>query len=257
MSVLTCSYCGYQGKTLVRHLTTAMPPHPDISAYRLMYPGEKMVSETIEILRSDTLTRRGIKRGRKRGTVYLGVSEKIAATKMRQHGQAGYNNPDKRRRTMLERYGVENPMKLQNIKDKALRSRELLKDDDNSSIITKDALEKRFLMGKGVAQVSEELSTAPWVIRKLVKDYGLVAPIVRKSPVKCTPVESVRRYLKKCQNMNKVLSFTEYGAIEGFRFYNRMIRLFGSHARYGYLLEDLKAIALNPDSWDGFLLRLQ
>jgi len=54
-----------------------------------------------------------------------------------------------------------------------------------------------------------------------------------------------------------VLSFTEYGSMEGFRYYHRMIRLFGSRSPYYNFTNDLKAVALDPASWENFISKIR
>lgn len=255
MSFVSCVYCGYQAKTLVRHLTTVVPPHPGMDEYRTLYPDAKLVSESVEELRADTLARRGLKRGRRPGFVCDMASEKVAATKAARYGHAGYNNPDKRRRTLLERYGVDNPMHVQEIKTRARDNKAILK-EKAPPILSRSDMEGKFLSGKNVTQIAEEMSVAPWAIRKLVKEYGLIAPVIREEIVRQTPAESTRQYLKKCLSMGRVLSFTEYGTLSGFRHYSKMMRLFGEKAPYRRLVNDLKAVALIPDLWDGFIAKI-
>ena len=255
MSLVSCVYCGYQAKTLVRHLITAMPPHPGMDEYRTLYPDARLVSESVEELRADTLARRGLKRGRRPGFVCDAASEKVAATKEARYGHAGYNNPDKRRRTLLERYGVDNPMHVQEIKDRARDNKIILK-EDAPPILSRSDMEGRFLSGKNVTQIAEEMSVAPWAIRKLAKEYGLTVPVIRKEMVRQTPAESIRQYFIKCHSMGRVLPFTEYGTLSGFRYYSRMMRLFGEKAPYRRFVEDLKAVALTPELWDGFIAKI-
>jgi hypothetical protein len=146
-------------------------------------------------------------------------------------------------------------MHVQEIKDKARNNKALLR-ETVPPILSRTDMEGRFLSGKNVAHIAEELSVAPWVIRKLAKDYGLIAPIIRKEIVRQTPAESIQKYLTKCYSVGRVLTFTEYGTLAGFRYYSRMMRLFGEKAPYRRLLDDLKAVALTPELWDGFIAKV-
>jgi hypothetical protein len=146
-------------------------------------------------------------------------------------------------------------MHVQEIKDKARNNKALLK-KTHTPVLSRMDMEGRFFSGKNVTQIAEELSVAPWVIRKLAKEYGLVAPIIRKKLAKQTPSESIRQYLTKCHRLGRVLSFTEYGTLSGFRYYSRMMRLFGKKSPYRKLADDLKAVALVPESWDDFIAKI-
>ena len=44
--------------------------------------------------------------------------DKNALTKLQRYGSATYNNPDKAKKTSLEKYGVDNPAKAECVKDK-------------------------------------------------------------------------------------------------------------------------------------------
>jgi hypothetical protein len=226
-----------------------------MDAYKLLYPNSVIVSESVERLRSATIARRGIRRGRKRGYICSSSSKKVALTKIERYGYAGYNNSVKRRQTLFDRYGVDNPMKIKEIKDRAKSNRAILK-DTSSVTISKNILEEKFLSGKNITRAAEELSTSPWALRKIVKEYGLVPPINNRRQVRCLPEHTVRRYLKKCHEMNRVLSFTEYGVLEGFRYYSRMIRLFGNGARFHEFSNDLKVVALHPSFWNDFICKI-
>ncbi len=47
------------------------------------------------------------------------ISKKVNDTKLKRYGKSGYNNPEKNRKTCIERYGVDNPMKIKKVQEKS------------------------------------------------------------------------------------------------------------------------------------------
>jgi hypothetical protein len=94
----------------------------------------------------------------------------------------------------------------------------------------------------------------------LEKHYGTWNNFVIYSGLKpgyvaLKPADHTHDYLETCKAQNKVLSFYDYEKVTG-KPATRLKRIFGGGKPYNHLRVELLDIALKPDQWESFLLKL-
>jgi len=137
---VVCKVCSYKAKDLTRHLVTANSPHPSLSEYRKMFPDAKLVCADVDKKRRATsLKLHGSETYRNRDAQSVGIrvayadgtiQKKIRKTKQARYGDGGFVNVEKRKKTLIEKYGVDNPMKDPSVVQRALKTRVLLYGDN-------------------------------------------------------------------------------------------------------------------------------
>jgi len=73
-----------------------------------------------------------------------GILERVRRTKKERYGDGGFVNVDKRRKTLLAKYGVDNPMKDPSVASRSLNTRRALYGDNpvqRKPVIEKATLE--------------------------------------------------------------------------------------------------------------------
>jgi hypothetical protein len=150
---VVCRVCNYKARDLTRHLFTAQSPHLSLLEYRKMFPDARLVCTDVDKKRRNTsLNLHGSETYRNRDAQSIGVriayadgtaSKKVRATKLARYGDGGYVNSEKRKKTMIEKYGVANPMKNPALVQKAAKTRALLYKDN--PIIRPPRIEKTVL----------------------------------------------------------------------------------------------------------------
>lgn len=272
---VVCLYCGYRAKNITRHLYMAIKPHLSFIEYKKLYPNSKLICLDVDLKRKETCKNiygnenyrnrdsqsEGVRRAFKENPEIL---EKIKKTKLQKYGDSNFINIEKRKQTLLKKYGVDNPMKNKNIVDKMRETRKILyKDNPIERVPVIEETVLRNLYREGITTLSEiglQLGYSEAVIGYWMKKYKI--KIVRKvvSPLNKKYIPSfisIKSYLEECRKQNKVLSFSEYGILTEDKNKQRLKRLFNSGRSYHYLLDELKSIALKPELWDEFLLKIK
>jgi hypothetical protein len=268
---IRCRICSYRARDITRHLTEARLPHISIKEYRIMYPDQKLVCSQVEGIRKQTNTRlHGNPNYRNEEAQRAGVKEAfrsnpeilqgIRETKLERYGNAGYVNVEKRKQTLLEKYGVDNAMKVPEIKERAMRTTALLYADN--PIERKPLIEKEILWNlhcvqhKTLKEIGDQLGYTEAVISYWMKKHGLLVLkkiVVPKIKEFERPSSIAKEYLEICQTKAKILSFEEFGAFTEDRKKQRLKRLFNAGRPYSHLKEELFSVALYPERWDEFL----
>lgn len=150
---VVCRVCNYKARDLTRHLCTAQLPHPSLLEYRKRFPDAPLICTDVDLKRRSTsLKLHGTETYRNREAQSIGVriafadgsiSERVRATKLARYGDGGFVNSEKRKRTMVEKYGVDNPMKDPAVVQRALKTRALIYKDN--PIIRPPRIEKAVL----------------------------------------------------------------------------------------------------------------
>lgn len=270
---IVCKYCGYKARDITKHLSTALPPHPDRASYRIKYPDQKLVCSDVEDTRKKTnkvlhgdenyrnpeAQRRGILRAFSQKKVL----EKIKRTKKQRYGDPGYVNLEKRKKTLLEKYGVDNAMKDPDVVRRSLETKKILYEDNpvrREPLIQRDELVRRHhKMGETLAEIARDLSVTPEAVSYWMKKFGIdvhkrVAVPKKKEYIR--PRDTVKEYFEECASAGYVLSFGEYGYRTGDKKKLRLKRLFNKGRPFHHLLEELKRVALDPEPQSDFLKKL-
>jgi len=120
-----CRFCGYKARDIGAHLRYSKAPHPDRKQYRKLFPDARIACEDIETVRKKTCKRvHGDPNYRNADLQSMSVKkafsnpeliERIKKTKMERYGNSGYVNIEARKKTLMQKYGVDNPMKCPEI----------------------------------------------------------------------------------------------------------------------------------------------
>lgn len=267
---VVCIYCGYKARDLVRHLYTAFFPHPNLKQYREKYPEAKIVCSNVNVIRKRTnKVLHGDENYRNRDQQSVGIREafrtkpeildQIRETKLSRYGDSGYVNYEQRKKTMLARYGVDNPMKNPETVKKALETKRVLYTDNpiqRTPVIEKTTLENFYKPGVTLEDTAKELGVSVGMVSYWMKKYGLEVKrklVYPKNKEYVHPKSIVKEYLDYCKQKNKVLSFSEYGLLTEDKKKQRIKRLFGTGKKFHFLLSSLKDVCLNDTLWENFL----
>ena len=182
-----CRTCSHKAKDLTRHLSTARPPHPTLSEYHSMFPDARLVCTDVDGKRRETSRRlHGSETYRNRDAQSIGVriayadgtvSEKVRATKLARYGDGGFVNAEKRRKTMMEKYGVDNPMKDPAVARRAAETRFRLYGDN--PVVRPPRIEKAVLEDMRVrrmmtlAEIGKAFGVSEAVVSYWVKKHGI------------------------------------------------------------------------------------
>jgi hypothetical protein len=153
-----------------------------------MFPDAQLVCTDVDIKRRETSRRlHGSETYRNRDAQSIGVriayadgtvSKRIRATKLSRYGNGSFVNSEKRKKTMIEKYGIDNPMKNPAIVQKAMETRSLLYGDNpviRSPRIEKTVLEdmhtvRRMTLGEiGKALGTSEAVVSYWARKHNIK----------------------------------------------------------------------------------------
>jgi len=267
---ILCMHCGYKARDITRHLVTALPPHPSFEEYRNLYPGCKIVCSDVDQKRKRTSkalhgdpnyrNKEAQRAGVIRAFNESDVLGRIRKTKQDRYGNPGFVNIEKRKRTLLDRYGVDNPMKNPETVKKALETRKILYKDNpiyRKPLISKEELEERHhIRGQSLDEIARDLNITPKGVSYWMKKHGVSVckrVMIPKNKEYITPDCVVKEYLEACKESKKLLSFTEFGIMTEDKKKQRLKRLFNSGKKYHHLREELKEIALKPGAWEQFL----
>lgn len=144
---VVCRICGYKARDLGAHFRYARFPHVKLKEYRKMYPDARIAcidvenkrKRTNEELHGDPNYRNSDAQSEsiRKAMSDPSVIERIRKTKKERYGDPGFVNTEVRKKTLLKRYGVDNPMKNPEIVAKAVRTSKILYGEDYMKKIQK------------------------------------------------------------------------------------------------------------------------
>lgn len=265
-----CKICGYKARDLSAHFRYARPPHIKLKEYRQMYPDARIACSDVELKRKKTnMKLHGNPNYRNSDAQSAGIRkamsdpsviERMRETKQRRYGDPNYVNIEARKKTLMERYGTDNAMKVPEIAKKSRRIfNSLYKDNPvnrTPTVLKEDLIDRHLKKGQTLREIGNDLGHSAEVISYWMKKYGImVKRKIVSSVVKqhVPPVESVKFYLEMCKQYGKVLSFSDIGKLTENKRCQRLKRLFNKGKPYHHLKEELRKAALREDLWSDFL----
>jgi len=133
---VVCQYCGYKARDIGAHLRYSKKPHPNRAEYKSLYQAARIACQDVERVRKKTCEKTyGDPNYRNSDLQSITLTkvfsdpvllERIRKTKQERYGNSGYVNVEARKRTLKERYGVDNPMKNKEIAEKTSKTMKLL-----------------------------------------------------------------------------------------------------------------------------------
>jgi len=271
---VVCAYCGHKARDLTRHLKAMPPPHPNPSEYKERFPGVSIVCSDVDLKRrATTMALHGSETYRNKIMQSAGVRRalrndpdiirRVGRTKAERYGDSGYVNSEKRRNTMLKRYGVDNPMKNPASVMKALKTKKILYEDNPTQrppVLEKSVLENRHhVLGKTLHEIGDEFHVSEAVVSYWMKKHGIQVKrkiVIPKTKEFIRPEVTVREYLEHCAKLGTYIGFLLYGTQTEACKAQRLKRLFNKGRVYHALLSELKTVAGHVDRIDEFLKKL-
>lgn len=137
---VVCKICGYKARDLGAHFRYARSPHIKLKEYRKIYPDARIACIDVENKRKSTNKKLHGDPNYRNSDVQSesirkamsdpSVMERIRKTKQERYGDPGFVNAEARKKTLLKKYGVDNPMKNPEIAAKAVKTSKILYGDD-------------------------------------------------------------------------------------------------------------------------------
>lgn len=267
---VTCRYCGYKARDITKHLSTVDVPHPNRQEYRRMFPDQKLVCSDVEAARKRTnKALHGNENYRNRDAQRTGVlralrdtdmMERVRRTKKARYGNSGYVNVEKRKKTLMERYGVDNIMKSPEVARRSVETRKVLYSDNpvtRKPLVSREELVRRHhIEGHSLEEIAADYSVTSEAISYWMKKFGLEVyrrVVMPRQKEYVRPADTVKEYFEACSSVGEVLSFCDFGRSAGNKKKSRLKRLFNTGRPFHHLKDRLKDVALEPAEWDKFL----
>lgn len=194
------------------------------------------------------------------------IAEKKRKTNLERYGVEKYTNREQAKKTSLERYGVEYTCAVPEVIEKRIATLierygkvfNVEEPHNKFHLEDKEKFIQDYESGLILGDLAIKYKISEPTLNRIIKELGLnrtpKKSIVREVE---TSLEATTCYVKTCLENNKVLSFYAYGKIVGQQYCTKMKRWFNAGRPHNILLDELKSVALCVEKHDDFFKKLK
>ena len=274
--MLVCKICGVERANLHRHLEKIHQMPSD--QYRSIYGGS-IVDRSVEEKRKITCVGKygdpNYKNEEKKklsnerfigGHPLSDPSTRIKAcnTKEELYGDRNFTNRKKAKETCLKKYGVENIAHIPGVAEKRVqtcmqRYGKIFNCEREDAFTKKELIELHHNQGLTLGEIGAKFGQTSGGISYWMKKLGVevhkkvVSPKFKEYS---NPQTSVEEFLGYCIKEKRLLSFSEFGKMTADKKNQKLKRLFNFGGVYNHFKSELIAVALKPELWESFLVKL-
>jgi nucleoid DNA-binding protein len=275
--MLNCAICNAKGLDLTRHIKEIHLI--SIEQYKTQYH-ISVVDPSVDLKRKETCIElygdpnyKNKEAKKLSNEIYegghslrdLAVRSKGCETKRTLYGDPNFTNREQAKETCLKKYGVDNIANIPGVKEKKFNT--LMQrygkifNWERKDVVSKEELIKlHHIEGLTFGEIGKKLGYTAEGVSYWMKKHGVEVHkkvISSKFKEHTDNKTDVKEYLEYCLKNGRVLSFSEFGKLTADKKNQKLKRLFNAGKSYQHLKSVINEIALHPELWAEFLVKIK